>query len=225
MRAADNMAPKRFQLLVFDWDGTLMDSAAAIAASIQAACRDVGLEAPSDEAARHVIGLGLNEALNMLLPGLSAPTAEALVARYRCHFLSRDAEIPLFPGAPEAVRALCERGFLLGVATGKSRRGLERALEATGLKPFFRATRCADECFSKPHPAMLLELMDELGAGTDNTLMIGDTTHDLQMAQNAGVAALGAAYGAHPKGSLLEFAPLACLDDFSQVERWLAENA
>jgi len=217
--------PKQFDLLVFDWDGTLMDSAATIVASIQAASRDIGVEAPSDEAARHIIGLGLNEAIAALFPDLPQADYGRLTERYRHHFLSQDSEIPLFAGAGETIRELNTAGFLLAVATGKGRRGLDRALDHTGLGPFFHATRCADESFSKPHPQMLLELMERLGATPHKTLMIGDTSHDLQMAVNAGVPSLGACYGAHPRSGLMELSPLACADTFSELRLWLFEHA
>jgi phosphoglycolate phosphatase len=217
--------PKRFDLLVFDWDGTLMDSAAVIAGSIQAACRDLALPEPSDAAARHVIGLGLNEAISALLPEFDTADYPQFIARYRHHFLGQDHEIPLFDGVYEAVSGLRDAGFLLSVATGKGRNGLDRALEHTGLANFFHGSRCADECHSKPHPAMLLELMDEFGTTPDKTLMIGDTSHDLQMAMNAGVPSLAAAYGAHPKEGLLAFAPLACADDFAELNQWLVAHA
>jgi phosphoglycolate phosphatase len=139
--------------------------------------------------------------------------------------MAQDAEIPLFAGAEEAIREFHAAGFLLAVATGKGRRGLDRVLEHTGLRPYFHATRCADESFSKPHPQMLLELMERLGASPDKTLMIGDTSHDLQMAVNAGVPSLGAAYGAHPREGLVEFAPLACAETFGELHQWLRENA
>lgn len=217
--------PKQFDLLVFDWDGTLMDSAATIVASIQAASRDIGVDEPSDEAARHIIGLGLNEAIAALFPDLAQPDYARLADRYRHHFMGQDAEIPLFAGAGETIRELHEAGFLLAVATGKGRRGLDRVLDHTGLRPWFHATRCADESFSKPHPQMLLELMERLGASADKTLMIGDTSHDLQMAANAGVPSLGVSYGAHPREGLLEFSPLACADSFVELRQWLRENA
>lgn len=217
--------PKRFDLLVFDWDGTLMDSAAVIVASIQAASRDVGVEAPSDEAARHIIGLGLNEAVAALFSGLPHAEYARLAERYRHHFMAQDARIPLFEGAADAVRELHDAGFLLAVATGKGRRGLERVLDHTGLRPWFHATRCADETFSKPHPQMLLDLMEVLGAVPEKTLMIGDTSHDLQMAANAGVPSLGACYGAHPKSGLMELSPLACAESFGELRDWLFEHA
>ncbi|TCV90053.1 HAD-IA family hydrolase [Sulfurirhabdus autotrophica] len=216
---------KQFDLLVFDWDGTLMDSAGAIVMSIQSACRDLDLPIPSDAASRHIIGLGLNEALAELLPGLSPSSYGQLVERYRHYFLSQDNEIPLFDGVFEAMQELSEMGFLMAVATGKSRRGLDRAFDHTETRPFFHASRCADESFSKPHPGMLLEILVELGVSADRALMIGDTTHDLQMAINAKVPSLGAAYGAHPKQNLVDLEPLACLDNFTELHLWLKTNA
>ncbi len=217
--------PKRFDLLVFDWDGTLMDSAGAIVFSIQAACRDLGLPVPDEAAARHIIGLGLRDALTTLLPDLPETGYARLVERYRHYYLARDHEIPLFQDAAQVVRALGRAGFLLAVATGKSRQGLDRALARTGLTDQFHASRCADECFSKPHPAMLKEIMDELDTPPRRTLMIGDTTHDLQMAANAGVASLAVAYGAHPRESLVAMAPVATLDSFAELRRWLESHA
>lgn len=217
--------PKQFDLLVFDWDGTLMDSAGAIAFSIQAASRDVGLPVPGDSEARHIIGLGLNEAIAALFPELPHSDYGALVERYRHYYLSQDTEILLFAGAAETLAALHEEGFLLAVATGKGRRGLDRVFEQTGLGQYFHTSRCADECFSKPHPGMLLEIMDELGVPQAKTLMIGDTSHDLQMASNAGVSAVGVSYGAHPREGLLALSPLVCADDFGELSRWLSDHA
>lgn len=217
--------PKQFDLLVFDWDGTLMDSAGAIAFSIQAASRDVGLTAPSDSEARHIIGLGLNEAIAALFPELPRSDYGALVERYRHYYLAQDNEILLFSGAAETITSLHEEGFLLAVATGKGRRGLDHVLEQTGLGQYFHTSRCADECFSKPHPCMLLEIMEELGVSQEKTLMVGDTSHDLQMAKNAGVSAVGVCYGAHPRDGLLSLSPLACADDFGALSRWLSDHA
>jgi phosphoglycolate phosphatase len=217
--------PKRFELLVFDWDGTLMDSAEIIVDSIQRACSDLGLRVPDDAAARHIIGLGLKDALSTLVPELPAGEYGRLAERYRHYYLARDQSIPLFDGAPEALRVLNERGFLLAVATGKSRAGLNRALANTGLAPYFHASRCADECFSKPHPAMLQEIMGELGVAPARTLMIGDTTHDLQMAANAGVAGLAALYGAHPREDLEALGPLAAAASIAELRAWLEAHA
>lgn len=216
---------KRFDLLVFDWDGTLLDSAGAIVAAIQAACRDLELPEPSDERARHVIGLGLGEALRHAVPELPEQRYPQMVDRYRHHYLSRDHELRLFDGAAELVAELAGAGFTLAVATGKSRVGLDRALKASGLGAYFQASRCADECFSKPHAQMLEELMQEFAVAPERTLMIGDTTHDLQMALNAGVASLGVAYGAHPAAALDALAPLARLQKVEELAAWLRTHA
>jgi phosphoglycolate phosphatase len=217
--------PKQFDLLVFDWDGTLMDSAAAISSSLRLACADMELPVPSEERARFIIGLGLHDALKYVLPDLPPAAYPALLERYRHHFLRRDRETTLFEGASQALRALREAGFLLAVATGKSRRGLDRALEATALQSMFHATRCADESFSKPHPGMLLWLLDELSVARERTLMIGDTSHDMQMAAAAEVPRLGVAYGAHPRDNLLPHAPVACVDTFAELTQWLTTHA
>lgn len=216
---------KQFDLLIFDWDGTLMDSAGVIVDSIQRACEDIGLEAPGDRASRQIIGLGLTQALQTLLPDLPADDYPRLVERYRHHYLGRDDQIPLFAGVDSGIRELHASGFQLAVATGKSRLGLERALESSGLGAWFSATRCADQTHSKPHPAMVLELIAELDADPARTLVIGDTSHDLLMAANAGVASLGVTYGAHEAGDLHPHAPLALMDSFDEVYAWLATNA
>jgi phosphoglycolate phosphatase len=212
----------RFKLIVFDWDGTLMDSEARIVACIQAAFSDVGEVPPSHEAARDVIGLGLDEAMTLLWPDGEVDQRRRLIDRYRYHFLgASDTEARLFPGARELVEGLGRRGFLLAVATGKSRRGLESALASTGLKGLFNATRCADEAISKPHPEMLLQLMDELGTAPCETLMVGDTEYDMQMARNAGVGALAVCYGVHAPERLQMHGPLDCLSDLRDIPGWL----
>ena len=216
---------KHYDLIVFDWDGTVMDSTAVIAGSIQAACRDLDLPVPSDAAARHVIGMGLAEALQHAVPNAPESIYGLLVERYRHHFLVQDEAIPLFAGAREAIAELYDAGYLLAVATGKSRHGLDRVLQSSGLQSYFHATRTADVTFSKPHPAMLLEIMDELGMMRERVLMVGDTTHDLQMAINAGVDAVGMTQGAHPAEQLRELQPRALLDDFAGLRDWFREYA
>ena len=216
---------KRFELIVFDWDGTLMDSTGAIVASIQAAALDLGIQPPSDERANHIIGLGLIDALRHALPELPVEQYQIVADRYRHHYLSRDHDLLLFDGAAELIDELTGAGHLLAVATGKTRKGLDRAFEVTGLGQCFHASRCADECHSKPHPQMLEELMEEFGVGQDATLMIGDTTHDLLMARNAGVAALGVAYGAHPRETLEAEVPLYCAANVVQLAAWLRRHA
>lgn len=215
---------KRYDLIVFDWDGTVMDSTAVIAGSIQSACRDLELPVPDDETARHVIGLGLQEALRHAVPDAPEEMYEPMVARYRHHFLSQDQAIPLFDQAAETIAELYAADYLLAVATGKNRNGLNRALESSGLGHYFHVTRTADQTFSKPHPAMLLEIIDELGLEADRVLMIGDTTHDLQMAINAGVDAVAMTHGAHPVEQLQALTPLALVNDFAQLRTWLKTN-
>ena len=212
----------RFKLIVFDWDGTLMDSEARIVACIQAAFRDVGEPPPTREQARNIIGLGLIEAMAVLWPEAEIAERQQVVDRYRFHFLGGDrAPSELFQGAREIVESLSERGYLLAVATGKSRRGLDESLTSTELAHAFHATRCADETFSKPHPEMLLQIMDELGVSASDTLMVGDTEYDLEMARNAGTGALAVCYGAHEPERLLRLDPLGCLSSLHDIPRWL----
>ncbi|MBL8450304.1 MAG: HAD-IA family hydrolase [Dechloromonas sp.] len=215
----------RYDLIVFDWDGTVLDSAGAIVMAIQAACRDLNLPVPDEAAARHVIGLGLGEALRQAVPSLPPERYSEMVERYRSHYLSTDHELDLFEGIAELLSRLRSAGKSLAVATGKSRIGLDRALRHSGLEIYFVASRCADECFSKPHPQMLEELMAELGVPAERTLMIGDTSHDLLMARNAGVDGLAVAYGAHPGRFLLEHGPVACVDTVAELSLWLQQNA
>lgn len=217
--------PQRFDLIVFDWDGTLSDSAAAIVACIQNACRDLQFPVPDDERASHVIGLGMQDALTYAVPGLQRADYARIIDRYRHHYLLRDPDLPLFAGTQPMLRELKARGHRLAVATGKSHAGLARALRSTGLAAYFVTTRCADQCTPKPAPDMLLELIDELGIARERSLMIGDTTHDLGMAANAGVAAIGVTYGAHPLDQLQQFEPLALLDSTRELHEWLLTNA
>ncbi len=216
---------KNYSLVVFDWDGTILDSAAAIVTAIQNACRDLDLPVPENAQARHVIGLGLGEALRLAVPDLPAERHGLMVERYRHHYLAADHELTLFEGIAEVLDELQGAGKLLAVATGKSRIGLDRALRHAGLARRFAATRCADECFSKPHPQMLEELMADLRVEASATLMIGDTSHDLQMASNAGVDGLAVAYGAHPERFLLEQGPVACVGSVPELAEWLRQNA
>lgn len=215
----------KYELVVFDWDGTLLDSAGAIVQAIQSACRDLGLAIPDDARARHVIGLGLADALRHAVPELQPESYQAMVERYRFHYLSGDHQLTLFPGVREMLARLQAAGHILGVATGKSRQGLDRALDHSGLRPLFQASRCADECHSKPHPQMLDELMAEFGVAAGSTVMIGDTSHDLLMASNAGVDGLAVTYGAHPHEHLLEHKPLACLHSVRELDLWLTNFA
>ena len=217
--------PKQFDLIVFDWDGTLVDSAQTIVESIQQASVDVGLPIPVDADARSIIGLSLRPAIAALFDEIDAAQLQKMVERYNFHFHARDHQITLFEGVAEAMVELEDAGFMLAVATGKGRRGLEHAFEQTGLRSHFVASRCADECHSKPHPQMLHELMDEVATPPERTVMIGDTPYDLEMARNAAVARLGVTYGAQPLEALLPHEPLAHFDNFTNLHRWLIMHA
>ncbi len=209
------------ELIVFDWDGTLMDSATLIVDSVQRACVDLGLPAPREADARFIQGLGLHDAMRFLLPDLPETEYPRLGERYRHHYLPREQGIPLFSGANDLLEHLSASGYFLAVATGKTRAALDRALDRTDTGHWFDASRCADECFSKPHPAMLIELMDLFNTPPERTLMVGDTTHDLQMAVNAGCGAVAVAGGAHPRDQLLAMKPLACLESVRDLGPWL----
>ncbi len=218
-------APGRYRLLVFDWDGTLADSTSIIADALQQACVDVGEPTPGAGAARHVIGLGMDDALRHVAPGLPIERYAELSMHYRDRYLAREPDIALFAGVPELLDELEAAGFLLAVATGKTRRGLARALSRHSMANRFAATRCADEGMPKPHPDMLLKLMEILGADAGETLMIGDTTHDLELARRAGAAAMAVAYGAHPPNELARHRPLAMVHSVAELRQWLHANA
>ena len=215
------MRSRRFDLVVFDWDGTLFDSTGLIAECIQAACADLGVDVPSAERASWVIGLGLHDALRHAAPGLATERYPELGRRYRHHYLARQDALVLFPGTLEMLSALKRRQHWLAVATGKSRLGLDAALTHSALHGVFDATRTADETASKPDPLMLQQLMREFGVEPARTLMIGDTTHDLQLAANAGAPSLAVAYGAHAPASFGDHAPLAVLDSTRALHDWL----
>jgi phosphoglycolate phosphatase len=225
MPESGKLAPRHFDLIVFDWDGTLFDSTTLIARCIQAACADLGLPTPSDHDASYVIGMGLPEALQHAAPTLARERYRELALRYRHHYLSRQHELLLFDGVVALLSLLKRRHHLLAIATGKSRPGLDDALATARMQGLFDATRTADETASKPNPKMLHELMDELGVDPPRTLMIGDTTHDLQLAANAGAASVAVSYGAHATAALAEFAPRHLAHSVADLERWLLEHA
>jgi phosphoglycolate phosphatase len=214
----------KYRLLVFDWDGTIIDSAASIAECIRDASRDLGLEVPDRERASHVIGLGLHDAMRIAVPGLPAERYPEFVASYREHFFVRKDSMQLFDGMRQLLEDLAKLR-LLAIATGKSRRGLDRDLDFHNLKPLFAASRCADETNPKPHPAMLLELMTQLEIARNETLMVGDTSHDLEMARAAGVDAVAVTYGAHPEDSLRACGPRSCVSTVIGLQQWLTANA
>lgn len=213
---------KRYRLLVFDWDGTLMDSEARICGAFAAAAADLGIEAPPRERLRAIIGLGLHDALAELFPDRPDLPTRELVERYRVHFLAEQGPpMPLFPSAEAVLSDLGSRGYLLAVATGKSRRGLDRALASSGLAARFVATRCADEAWPKPHPQMLLDLLEATGTEAGEALMIGDTEYDLRMAAAAGVDAAGVSWGVHDRCRLEPHRPLRVLDSLAEIPAWL----
>jgi phosphoglycolate phosphatase len=216
------VTPRRFDLIVFDWDGTLMDSAAKIVRCFQQAARDVGLKPPPDSDVRNIIGLALTEAMAILLPDVAATRREQVVQRYREHFLYLDdTGMALFPGVPEGLARLHHNGYQLAIATGKARRGLDRVLLGSPISDFFCVTRCADEALSKPHPRMLHDILACTGVPPERTIMVGDTTYDLQMAAAAAIGSIAVSYGAHERERLMAHAPLACCDSFDAVCEWL----
>ncbi|MEN9316711.1 MAG: phosphoglycolate phosphatase [Pseudomonadota bacterium] len=213
---------RRFDLVVWDWDGTIVDSTSAIADAIIGAAVDLGLPAPSERDARWVIGMGLLEAIHHAVPTIRREQMPAFVERYRVHYLRRDAELRTFTGIPELLRGLDAAGVPLAVATGKSRVGLNRALAQTGLGPRFAATRCADEGAPKPDPWMLRDLGETLMTPTSRMVMIGDTTHDVGMAQAAGAASVAVLYGAHEPDGLRASGPDAAVGTVAELADWLA---
>ena len=215
---------RRFDLIVFDWDGTLFDSTRLIARCIQAACADLGTAVPSDRDASYVIGLGLSDALRHAAPDLPRERYRELAARYRHHYLASLDELALFDGTVAMLHALRARNHWLGVATGKTRAGLDDALSRSALAGLFHATRTADETASKPDPRMLNELMRELGVPAERTLMVGDTTHDLQLAANAGSASVAVSFGAHAHEAFAPFAPLHVAHSTADLAAWLAAH-
>jgi len=213
---------KKYQLIVFDWDGTLMDSEARIVTCMQQAARDVEMPVPDHAATRDIIGLGLTEAVQRLFPAADAHGIGAVIDAYRRHWLGDEIRpAALFAGARELVEALHRDGHLLAVATGKSRRGLDKVLEESGLGEFFHASRCADETFSKPHPQMLQDILTDLDTRPQAAVVVGDTEYDMQMARNAGVDALGVAHGVHATDRLLAHGAITCFDDLFGLADWL----
>ena len=223
--SAKTSRPRRFDLIAFDWDGTLFDSTAIIVRCIQAAVRDVGGVVPTDEAAAYVIGMGLTQALAHAAPDVPPEKYPELGNRYRFHYLQRQDDLSLFEGVLPLLSDLRERGHLLAVATGKSRRGLDESLHSVDLRGVFDSSRTADQTAGKPHPLMLQELMAELDVLPGRLLMIGDTTHDLQMAVNAGCASVGVSYGAHEPNDFEALRPLHVAHSVRDLHDWLLQEA
>ena len=217
------MATRSIKLLVFDWDGTLADSTAAIVKAMQAAIGECGVESRSDDNIRDIIGLGLLQAVAALYPDMEVAAQEDIAQKYRMHYsLANQGMTMLFPGVNNTLDHLKTMEYQLAIATGKSRKGLNNSLKQAGVEEFFHFSRCADETFSKPHPQMLLEIMDELDAKPGQTVMIGDSEYDLQMANNAGVRPVAVTYGSQSREHLLKYNPVACLNKITDLVGWLA---
>lgn len=216
---------RAYDLLIFDWDGTLMDSTATIAACIQAACVAVGEPEPPLELAKHVIGLGLQDALQMCAPNCPPSKYPELAKHYKINFLQQDMHLRLFDGVQAMLDTLIEQGYTLAVATGKSRVGLDRVLVQSELGAIFATTRTADQTESKPSPLMVHEILEELGVAAHRALVIGDTTHDILMANNAGVAGFAVTQGAHDAAKLATANPIAIFDNILALSPWLQKNA
>lgn len=221
MSTGEARAP--YRLLIFDWDGTLADSEQRIVAAARSAIDRLDLPARSHEQVRAIIGLAMSEACQVLFPGMRKSQESRFVACYREYYLrNTGTRVPLFPGAEATLRGLAAQRYQLAVATGKGRRGLDRDIASHGLATLFSTTRCADDAPSKPHPQMLEDIMKELDAASDETLMIGDTAYDMEMARNAGVATVAVTCGVHDRERLLEFDPLALLDSIAELPAWLS---
>ncbi len=224
MTLTKEILPESIRLIVFDWDGTLMDSETQIVHALFGAIGDMQLESRTADECRNIIGLGLKEAIDSLYPGQNEQLSQQFVDRYRHHWFSQCHNSDLFPGARETIILLKEAGFELAVATGKGRPGLDEVLRQTELEALFSMTRCADETRSKPHPQMLEEILHETGIPAAQTLMVGDTEYDMNMAVQAGVHPVAVSYGVHERERLLQYKPLTCLDTISELVDWLAEK-
>ena len=208
---------KDYKLYIFDWDGTLMDSVGRIVSSMQSAAKDVGLLEPTENQVKNIIGLSLSEASLGLFPTLNKSTENSLIERYKRHYLELDdTPTPLFPHVEQLLTLLTENNKLLAVATGKGREGLERVFKVSNIKHYFNASRCGDECKSKPHPEMIEQLLNELNVLPEDALMIGDSTHDLSMAKKAKVDRLGVSFGVHQHSDLKQFTPIAIVDSYHE---------
>ena len=216
---------RRFDLIVWDWDGTLANSTGMITEAFVAAAGHVGLPAVPAENVTNIIGLGLKESIFAVYGDIAPELAQKLAQQYSANYYAGEQAIPLFEGAKNMIIELNRRSYKVAVATGKGRRGLNLALQHCGLTQYFHATRTVDECFSKPHPQMLDELMDECVTTPERTLMIGDTSYDLQMAANAGVPAVAVTFGAQSREKLLSYNCVQMFDKFSDLNAWLLSDA
>lgn len=212
---------RKYDLVIFDWDGTLMDSEEKIVSCFREAAKDAGAVYPGDSVVSNVIGLGLKEATEIIFPDADNTTQAAVLEGYRDHFLIHDqTPMPFFPDVAEGLADMTRCGYQMAVATGKARRGLSRVLDNSPLEIFFNVTRCADETRSKPHPLMIEEILQETGVEQHRAIMVGDTTYDLEMASNAGIDSLAVSYGVHPCERLTQYTSNACLNSFQEVRNW-----
>jgi len=215
---------KQYDAVIFDWDGTIMDSTHSIVSAIQKACTDMGQPVPSRDQARWVIGLSLDSALYHIAPNLPADQLSDFVGRYKHHFFQEDQTLTLFDGIRPLLGELREQRVKLAVATGKGRAGLDRVLQASALDAYFSMTRCADESRGKPNPDMLFDIMNSLALDPERVLMVGDTTHDIHMAHNAGVDSVAVSYGAHDVDTLQSAAPTVLVHSVDEMRGWLSER-
>lgn len=216
------MNSKKYELIIFDWDGTIIDSQAHIITSMKNAVADEGLLVPDDEQVRHIIGLSLNTAIETLIPDLQSDSVARIAENYRKHFFAEATEYSeLFNGVPEIIRDLHASGYYLAVATGKGRRGLDIALKKTGLQPYFHITRCADETRSKPDPMMLDEILTDLELDANQAIMVGDTSYDIDMAGNINMDCVAVTYGMHDKKHLENSHPTYFIDSISQLSQFV----
>ncbi len=213
-------------LVILDWDGTLVDSAGQIVATMQSAARRCKLPVRGGDAIRNIIGLGLPEAIRSLYPGLDTAQVDSLQRAYAdCYRDAAPSPAPFFPKVESTLRGMLEQGFELAIATGKSRRGLDRELRVRQLEDLFRVTRCADESASKPDPLMLHQILQQLGKTAEQAVMVGDTVFDLKMARRANIKTIAVAYGAHSRSALLDCAPDLLVDDFSTILDWIIDRS
>lgn len=216
------MNQKKYDLIIFDWDGTIIDSEAHIIHSMREAIAELGLAVPADQEVRHIIGLSLEKAILALFPDLSADDVTRLGDAYRRHFFNEANDASeLFAGAADVIRDLHANGYYLAVATGKGRRGLDMALQTTGLAPYFHITRCADETSSKPDPQMLDEILTDLDIEASKAVMIGDTSYDMEMASNMKMDSVAVTYGMHDKAHLKQSQPTYFIDNIQQLSQYV----
>lgn len=216
---------RHFDLIVWDWDGTLANSTGMIVDAIVQAAAQVGLPKLDPVAASNIIGLGLKESIHALFGDITPELAQKLAQQYTANYYAGEAAIPLFEGAKDTIKELHKLGYKVAVATGKGRRGLDLAMQHSELTQYFHATKTVDECFSKPHPQMLNELMETFVTTPERTLMIGDTSYDMQMAANAGVPAVAVTFGAQSREQLISYNCLQMFNKFSDLSAWLLKNA